>query len=44
MKENSDEHFKELYEKYAKEVESFSGGLVATNKSEFLKFYVFIRL
>lgn len=38
---NSDNEFNEAYEKYQKEVEKWSGGLVQTDKGEFLKQYAF---
>lgn len=33
--------FDEMYEKYIKEVEKWSGGLVKTDKAEFVKMYAF---
>jgi hypothetical protein len=40
-RENSNKEFDEAYEKYQKEVEKWSGGLVQTNKGDFLKQYAF---
>lgn len=40
-KKSDDDLFGEMYDKYSKEVEKFSGGLLTTGKAEFLKLYAF---
>lgn len=40
-KKNDNDVFDEMYEKYSKEVDNFSGGIVTTDKAEFLKLYAF---
>jgi hypothetical protein len=39
--EESRKEFDELYSEYKKTVEEFSGGLVSTDKAEFIKMYAF---
>lgn len=38
---NNEDIFNNLYDQYSKEVERWSGGLVKSDKSEFLKLYCF---
>jgi hypothetical protein len=40
-KEDKNKEFDNMYEKYQKEVEIWSGGLIQTNKADFLKQYAF---
>jgi hypothetical protein len=41
IQRNHIDEFNEAYEKYKKEVEAFSGGLIHTDKAEFTKMYAF---
>jgi hypothetical protein len=38
---NHNDEFSKMYEKYESKVEEYSGGLVTTNKVEFIKLYAF---
>lgn len=41
MKNNHYEEFEKMFSKYKEETENISGGLVETNKADFIKQYVF---
>jgi hypothetical protein len=38
---NHNDEFNKMYEKYESKVEGYSGGLVTTNKADFIKLYAF---
>jgi hypothetical protein len=38
---NHNDEFNKMYEKYESKVEEHSGGLVTTNKADFIKLYAF---